>query len=152
MSLVLRSVIFFAKRINTLKNNPELISSASKLETEIINNNELELEKITKDLTDNKIKHKAELIGIYSDFWNIADQTKQRGLYVDYDDKLYSPSDLSEKDYLFVKEVINSFRRECKKFLNRVKNTPENERVEIIKYLNKDKTFYNTLKIIIQNK
>lgn len=152
MSLILRSVMYFAKRINTLTHNPELISSATELETAIINGNESQLDKIVKSLTENKIKHKAELIGIYSDFWDIADQTKQRGLYVDYDKKLYSPNDFSEKDYIFAKEVINSFRRECKKFLNKVKNTPKDERVEIIKFINKDKTLYDTFESMIQNK
>ncbi len=152
MHFMLKHLMSFAKRINNLIHNPDLHNTATSIEKAIINQNEDGLDKLVEEFINTKLKYKAELLGVYSDFWNIADRTKQRGFYVDYVDGLYSPSSFSKSDYDFVKEVVNSFRRECKKLINKVKNITETDKKQIIKFVNKDKSIYDTIELMINVK
>lgn len=151
MSKFLKPIMEIASRIKELIHNSEARKSMTELETSVINYDELRVQTLAKEWGENIAKQYADKFEYYYDFWTNAETYKQKGFYVDYDNEILTPEQLTEANYIQAKEITNSFRNECKILINYVQNLQERDKKIFSKTINKDKRIYNFLELIISD-
>lgn len=154
LSNVIKPMLQFVNRFKKLLNNTEARTSMTEFETAMLTNDKIKTEKLTKEWGEKTAKQYADKFELYYEFWMDAETHKQRGFYVDYEDKLFSPSQITEKNYLQANEITNSFRQECLVLINYVLSLKDNDKKAFALAINSNKEFYKMVENFVngQNK
>lgn len=114
----------------------------TKFETAIIAKDKEQIRKIVKEWTDKNLKEYLSQFDALDDFWSKAEITKQRGFYVDYNEKLLSPEQFNKEDYLKILEITQSFNDDCKDLIELIKSASDEEKEQALREINKNDEFY----------
>lgn len=147
MNSIVKPFMKSVKTLHQLIHNPEAITGEHEFESAILSKNKTKVEQIAKEWGE-RIGKKMD---IHYSFWEKAEINKQRGFYVDYDEKLLSPNELNEKDYLFAEEVTKYFKQECIDIIEYVRALKEIEKEIFVNIINSKKDIYKTLQDFISN-
>lgn len=145
LTSVIKPMMQLVNRFKELIHNSQARTSMTEFETAVLSNDKSKAEKITKEWGDKNAKEYTDKFSLYFDFWTDAEIHKQRGFYVDYDDQLFSPSQLNEKKYLQAYEITNSFRQECKELIEYVRSLQDRDKKMFAKTINTNKEFYKMI-------
>ena len=151
MTTIIRPMYGMIGRFKELLHIPEKRINMTEFEKAVLSNDKPKAEQITKDWGETEGKEKAERMGEQFDFWIEADEYKMKGFYVDYDNTLISPGQITEAEYKLAWDTTDFFRQECLRLINYVKYLSDNDRNEFAKTINNNKEFYNIIKQMIEN-
>lgn len=91
---------------------------------------EINEEQIKKVLDINESMFKDSFTGI--DWWLSADNLKNRGLYVDYNNQILRPNDLNADDFKTSIKVVMSYIMQVNGIIDNIQKIPENDFEKII--------------------
>lgn len=144
LSQTIKPLMTMVERFRVLLHQPTERENMTALEKTVITNDKEAAEKITKEWTENEGKLMFEKMMIQMDFWQEADDLKQLGLYVDYNEKLLLPRQLTKVDYENAYFSTSIFCDECKSLIKYFESTTEDDRTAFALSVNKYK-MYNVL-------
>ena len=149
-SLIASILIPFTNFMETLKekiNFPDNYPVKSDFELAILNNDKMKIKELSNNYVHENIEKYKDRFSSYLDFWSNAETKKQRGFYVDYENQLYLPKQISETEYSIALQITNSFRQDCTDLIKYVSSLSIIEKQSISKEINSLNAFYNIFEV-----
>lgn len=141
LSRTIKPMMQFIERFKVLIYEPAMRTNMTEFETAIMTKDKAKAEEMTKEWAEDFGKKML----VQMDFWEQADDLKQQGFYVDYQEKLMTSKILVRTDYDNAYFSTSSFCNDCKSLITYFENATPQDKNSFVQAINKDKKMYDIL-------
>lgn len=143
ITFFMRPIMNIGRNIKDALHDRKTYEELGDIERAILDHDEVRVEALADEIAANN----QLVVEACLNFWEEADMYKNRGFYVDFEDVLMLPSQVTKNEYDLALKSVILFKNECVNLISLTQKLTEDDKDIILKKLRKDKSdrFYQSI-------
>lgn len=151
LSLTIKLLMKLIERYKELLHEPEKRDNMTEFEKVLMLTGKPRTEEIAEECVRVFGNKELNQVSNEIDFWRQADELKQKGFYVDFQDELVTSQTLTKTDYDMAYSATSLFCIDCKTLIENFENTGQEEKDWLVLSIKEDDFYYKMLEGFIDS-